>query len=130
MSAYRFNKLWWFLGILGLAIIAGGSLMPADTGPQVFPNSDKLVHFTGYAIATYYFQQLTKNQKLITIFFILWFYSGAIEVIQGQFPTRQMSLGDLIANGCGGLFGSFLSVKFLKEVLFKFDRILSDRLSR
>lgn len=129
MSAYRFNKMWWFFGFLGLSIIMAGSLMPSEPGPEWIPNLDKVLHFTGYAIATFYFQQLTKNQKIILILILLFVYSGLIEVIQGFFPTRQMSVHDLIANGLGCLFGSLISVRVLKNLLFKIDHILSDRWS-
>ena len=130
MNAYRLNKLWWFFGFLGMAIITGGSLMPSEPGPEWIPHVDKAVHFTGYFISTFYFQQLTKNQKPILIFILLFSYSGAIEIAQDFFPTRQMSLLDLIANGLGALCGSLLSIKILKDFLSRIDRILSDRLIR
>lgn len=124
------KKFWWFLGFLGLAIILFGSLMPSDPGPPPIPNMDKILHFSGYAIATYYFQQLTRNQKAILIFILIFFYSGVIELLQDQLPSRQMSLWDLVANGLGGLFGSVLSLKYLKNLLFKMDHSLSALLSR
>ncbi len=104
--------------------------MPSEPGPEWVPNFDKVIHFTGYFISTFYFQQLTKNQKPILIFVLLFAYSGAIEIAQDFFPTRQMSLLDLIANGSGALCGSLLSIKVLKKFLLKVDGILSDRLIR
>lgn len=130
MQAYRYNKLWWFFGILGLLIILGGSLRPVDPHPQPFPNMDKIVHFVGYFIATFYFQQLTKNKKTILIFVLLFAYSGLIEVLQDMFPTRMMSFGDLVANGIGCVVGTLFSLKILKEFLIKIDDILANQFRR
>lgn len=130
MSTYQLNKMWWFFGYLGLAIILAGSLAPSDPGPPPLPHFDKILHFTGYLIATFYFQQLTKNKRIILIFFLILTFSGIIEILQGYFPYRQSSFLDLLANGIGGLTGSILSFKVLKNLLFKIDHTFSSLLNR
>ena len=130
MNAYQMNKLWWFLGLLGLSLIMVGSLMPSEPGPEWIPHLDKALHFTGYLMATYYFQQLTRNQKVTLIFIFIFSYSGLIEIIQGQLPSREMSLLDLVANGIGCLAGTFLSLKVFKELLLKIDQTLAGSKSR
>lgn len=130
MRAFQMNKLWWFFGYLGLIIIMIGSLMPSDPGPPPIPNLDKILHFTGYAISTFYFQQLTKNKKLVLIFTLLFLYSGLIELLQDFQPTRQMSFFDLVANTMGCTFGTFLSIKVFSNFLSKLDESLSGLLSR
>jgi VanZ family protein len=130
MSSYKLNKMWWFFGYLGLAIILAGSLAPSDEGPPPIPHFDKVLHFTGYLITTFYFQQLTKNKKLILIFILILTFSGIIEILQGYFPYRQSSLLDLLANGAGGATGTILSFKLFKELLTKIDHTFSNLLNR
>lgn len=127
---YKLNKFWWFTGLLGLAMIMAGSLMPSTPNMQVIPNFDKLLHFGGYAVATYYFQQLTKNQKALRTLIFIFLYSALIELFQDQLPTREMSFLDLIANALGCLFGSLISLKAFPCLLSKTDKIFSNLLSR
>ena len=130
MEAYKLTKFWWFTGFMGLGIIMAGSLMPSTPDMQVVPNFDKVLHFSGYAIATYYFQQLTKNRKLYRTLIFIFLYSALIEFLQDQLPTREMSFLDLVANGSGCLFGSLVSVKILPKFLLKLDNIFSNLLFR
>ncbi|MFT6068453.1 MAG: VanZ family protein [Bacteriovoracaceae bacterium] len=122
--------MWWFFGYLGLAIILTGSLIPGDEGPPPIPHFDKVIHFTGYLIATFYFQQLTKNKKQYLIFILILAFSGIIELLQGLFPYRQSSLLDLLANALGGAMGTYLSLKIFDELLSKLDHTFSNLLNR
>ncbi len=130
MSSYQLNKMWWFFGYLGLALILAGSLAPSDEGPPPIPHFDKVIHFTGYLIATFYFQQLTKNKKRFLIFILILTFSGIIEILQGYFPYRQSSFLDLLANAVGGGAGTYLSLKIFKDLLSKLDHTFSNLLNR
>lgn len=82
-----------------------------DLGPPLFPHFDKFAHFivfSGLSFILVLALALKYTSVLMTCLILLAIYGGLIEVLQGQFFDRQMSLADWFADLAGCLFTLFL----------------------
>lgn len=121
METYKNYRLWKILGFLGTTAILVASLWPQEAGKPI-PYLDKVLHLGVYAIASFYIQQLYKNQKLIQIIFFFFLYGAVIEILQHLGGNRQADPFDIVANFIGIVCGSLLSLK--SKLLLKVDKLI------
>ncbi len=109
-NVFRIYQFW-----LLLAGVIGGSLYPLPPG-SMQGGLDKVVHFSTYLILFISLDlAFASSRRLLTKLVLLLFCSWLIEVAQHFMPTRQYSLGDLLANLAGLVLGLLL-VLLLKMI--------------
>lgn len=104
-------RRWWIaLGVILVAVIWVGSLMPVDRLPRV-GGGDKLHHFAAYAVCSFCWCALATNLRgklgwisAIAIMGIV------IEFLQGASGFRHFERADMIANALGALTGGMLTL--------------------
>lgn len=112
LRRFRRPWLWVSLWLALFAVIAAGSLMPADDLPPVdISGFDKFQHFVGYAVlstgAVMLFARL-RTQALAALAIIA--FGIGIEFAQdGLTPDRMGDAADVLANTLGALAGLLLS---------------------
>lgn len=92
-------------------------LTPEPEGVLTENLSDKFLHFSGYLILIFSCDYAIRpNQQLFYKISLLFCYSLAIETCQHFIPNRGFSIGDLIANLAGLLFGGLLILGLRKRL--------------
>lgn len=94
------------VAILVYVTIVIGSLSSELGPPNFFPNSDKLVHMSAWALlAAIAVFALRRERACLVGAVLLFASSGAVEVAQAFIPSRSASWADLLANGIGIALG-------------------------
>lgn len=100
------------LAVAGAILVT--SLLPAGSGgagAAGLIGADKLLHAVGYGVLALVAFRATSpdtawEYALVVLGVVA--FGGAVELLQGQFPTRQPSLWDALANALGAVVASFL----------------------
>ena len=123
MYQFYYFRLWKFLGAVGLLLILWASVT-SGVGPKIeIPHIDKILHFSVYLIACYYFCQVLQNKKIKKIIFLIFLYSALMELLQ-SFTDDRISEGfDLLANFMGAFTGALISC-FTPNILISIDKLI------
>jgi len=106
----RWQRFWFDVWLFGMALGTYLSLRPGSAQEAWFPQADKLIHASGYAVLAVfavclYRPTLTRLKALLWLLFL----GGAIEIAQGLWAVnRSMELADLVADGMGIALGAAL----------------------
>ena len=111
MTVRRFTP-----AILVATAIFVGSIAPAPSEmgvlrPRFLLSLDKVAHFVGYALlggtlaAAMEETPPSRGTLAIVLVALVAVYGAGLEVLQSLLPTRGFSIGDMLANALGGLFG-------------------------
>lgn len=122
-----FSFLWQALGVLLLAGIALGSLMPGSVTPPgfSFPHFDKVQHLLAYALLTaWYLVVFPMRYNIILVPLFALGLGVAIEWLQGMTGYRDASWADAVADAAGILFGVIFLVRPLALLLSRIERAL------
>ena len=105
--------------ILLTSAIAVGSLISVQSPIKInVSNSDKLIHFSAYAILTFNWLLVIKNhsnlrKKVTLVAFSILLYGIVIEVLQGALTAyRQADYLDILANLLGIITSVIVFIKF------------------
>lgn len=104
--AARVTRGWHMLGVCMVALVWWGCLTPSPPDiPQLFPQFDKLEHFTAYLALAAWFAAIhvtTRRRMLILVLLIC--MGGMIEILQG-YTGRDAEWLDWLADIAGVLLG-------------------------
>jgi VanZ family protein len=106
---WRWLALWSVL----LALVAAGSLMPAQSLPTPpVPGLDKLEHLVGHGLLSAYAAMLFAPARLrIAAVVSLFGFGLGIEGAQQAFTTSRMAdAGDVLANAIGVALGQLVAI--------------------
>jgi len=106
--------IYWVVTLCYMGVIFYLSTIKLPASLSLPGNSDKLIHFCIYTILAFLsyisFRKSGVNRYLLLLSFIFVTLYGIInEVYQSHVPGRDASIGDIIANSFGALFGSYLA---------------------
>lgn len=100
-----FRVLFWF----SLAAVSAVSLLPDFGEEMVFPLQDKVLHagayFYFYVLGWFGFARAEKNPWQMRLFFGLFVYGIAVELLQDLTGYRARDIADLFANLTGLCLG-------------------------
>lgn len=122
MKEFKYPMAWNLLGILGLLAIMVASLWPQAPGPSI-PHLDKVLHFSVYTIASFYYFQLMHKSKYKLTFIALFLYSVLIEFLQYSLGGRTAEVYDAIANFIGVSMGLYLNGKL--DLIKRIERLIA-----
>jgi VanZ family protein len=106
----RYRKLWFFVGLVLVAIITVLSLIPSHDLPDVHM-SDKVEHTLAYVALGFWFGCVVVRRDLIWLGLVLVAFGGLIELLQGWMELgRQADIKDLWADVLGVAVGLVLAV--------------------
>ena len=110
----RWPKFWLGIWIFGMLLGCYLSLRPGTMQQAWFPNSDKLIHASGYMllaiVAVGIFDKTTSRINALLWLLIL---GGWIEIAQGLWASnRSMEFADWIADGLGIALGAWACWRF------------------
>lgn len=91
-----------FLAVLAVILFTG--LRP-DPIPQAFDQQDKLHHLLGFAALMFTMRMAFAQRQLFWTVVLSLAAALLIEIAQGMLPSRQSSMGDMLANTMGVLLG-------------------------
>ena len=115
---------WLLLWIAGLALVATGSLLPAQELPRpLWPGVDKLQHLVGHGVLSAYAAVLfvPLRARIAAAAGLLLFGIG-IEYAQEMLTaTRSADAADVVANGIGIAIGQAIGFTRLARVLERID---------
>jgi len=119
MKAFLSSKLFKVLFVLGVVIIAIGSVMPGKQLPSGLP-WDKALHFVGYFGLGFLARMGSERRPAWLLIIACIAFSLAIEIAQMFIPNRGFEWQDLLANSlgviCGVLVGVLGKKLFIKPV--------------
>ena len=98
---------WAFITIL--------ALMPAPQSENLFPFSDKILHFISFLVLLFLFDKSFKKQISPLTVVGLFCYGILIEFIQSLTPTRSAEITDILANLLGLLVYYYFAPKLTNE---------------
>jgi VanZ family protein len=112
----RFRKLWFFIGLMLVALITVLSLLPSHDLPDVHV-SDKVEHTLAYVALGFWFGCLVARRDLIWLGLALVAFGGLIELLQGWMALgRQADIRDLWADVLGVAIGFVLVLSPLGRI--------------
>ncbi len=123
MAPLRHPRLWLFIGLCLLAVLAVASLLPVQLDRGSFRGEDKLLHLLAYGAVTAWFLQIFHRPRAALAWVAAIFtLSLGMEVLQHWFPPRSPDPRDLLANtlGIGGAL--LLSLTPLRHTLQWLER--------
>lgn len=126
---YKWKRLWYWLGSLGIGVVAIFSLIPV--APELPVNQgDKLQHLLAYAALAYWFGMLAGSPAWrMGIVIALATLGLLLEYLQGIGAYRCSDVGDMMANACGAGLGALCAASPGGRLLVLLDRQLSGFLS-
>ncbi len=125
MAPLRHPRLWLGLGLLLLAALVVGSLLPVQFDRGDFRGEDKLLHLLAYGGVTAWFLQIFHRPRAMLAWAALFFALGAaVEAVQAWLPLRSADLRDLLADGLGIGGALLLSLTPLRDLLLHLERRL------
>ena len=109
-QVYIWNRLWYSIGALFVALVVYFSLMPSPSQLDVSAG-DKIQHLAGYSLLGYWFSMLflqyLRGQLIGMILLML--LGVCLEFVQGMTGYRSYDTADMQANGVGVLLGTVLA---------------------
>lgn len=126
-ASVSYPVLWQLVGVILLATIILGSLLPISIGQptNTLPHLDKIVHFSAWGLLSGWYLAVIprrRNNWLIPLF--LFALSLWIEWLQGITGYREASLADGVANLAGITFGSLVIAAPLRGILSSLENSL------
>lgn len=121
---YKWKRLWYWLGALGVGIVWYLSLMPA---PPELPveQGDKLQHLAAYGSLGFWFSMLAGARcTRVGTALGLSAMGVALEFLQRMTGYRSFDYVDMLANACGALIGTMLGATTLGSLLYVIERNL------
>jgi VanZ family protein len=110
MLPLRFAKWWLAGGLLLVAVVLSGSLVPGDMVEDAVVWNDKVTHALAYAGLTLWFTGIFPRHRHGWVLLAMFLLGATIEVLQGSMSFgRQGDFADLLANTTGIAFGFLLS---------------------
>ncbi|MEY2855345.1 MAG: hypothetical protein RL030_2477 [Pseudomonadota bacterium] len=107
--ALRYGPAWFALGLLIVAGIVVGSLLPISELPDL-RMWDKFEHAFSYVLLAFWYGSIVGRRALLGTFIALIAFGGAMELLQGGMAFgRTADLRDMLANTTGILIGLLLS---------------------
>lgn len=104
------RRCWIVAGVLVVALIWVGSLMPVDRLPRI-GGGDKLHHFAAYAACCFCWCALSTSLRDKLAWIISFAAMGVvIEFLQGASGFRHFERADMIANALGAITGGMLTL--------------------
>ncbi len=123
----HYQRYWQTIGWLALATVTAMTLIPSPPTVTIIHLSDKALHFLAYGALSFWFYQTFRiHPALIAAGLAGW--GILLEFLQGMGTARQFEIADMIANGCGVLFGLLSALTPLKNIIPWCDRQLHRRL--
>ena len=117
----QLRNIWLSLGYALLVAVAVLSLVP---GPDI-GGSDKLIHFTTYAILSGWFSLIVRySRSLWLVLTGLILFGLLMEYLQGLTSYRLQDMNDAIANSFGVMVGISCRFSPLRGILTRVDKRL------
>jgi VanZ family protein len=106
--------IYWFFTIGYMGLIFYSSSIAGNELPLLPHGFDKIIHISIYAILAFLsyisFRKSGLNKYVLLLsFFFATLYGITNEFYQFYVPGRDASIGDIVANSCGALLGSYLA---------------------
>lgn len=124
----RYPALWCTAGLLAMAVIAIGSLLPSAQLPQAsWLGQDKVNHVVGHGLLSAYAALLfaTPRARFMAAMALM-AYGIGIEWAQQALPTgRTASAADVVANAVGVLLGQGMARTRWHDLLARLDARLA-----
>ena len=117
MKAFLSSKLFKVLFVLGVILIAIGSVMPGKQLPGNLP-WDKALHFVGYFGLGFLARMGSDKRPAWLLIIACITFSLLIEVAQVYIPNRGFEWQDLVANALGVVSGVLVGI-LGKKLLIK-----------
>lgn len=108
MLPLRFPWLWLTLGLLLVAGVVVGSLLPGNDLPLILQR-DKLVHAGSYFLLMIWFAGIYEARLHLVIAVVLAALGFGLDAMQSGIATRSFDLRDVAANLTGVVTGLVLS---------------------
>ncbi len=125
-AGLRLRPLWLGVGIALLGLLAGASLIPEQLDQPGYPQLDKVLHASAYAVVTGWFLQLVRGYRAtLAVVLGMVAYGLALEGIQSLIPPREPSLLDALANTAGILLATALCT-ICRDLLRQCERRVLD----
>lgn len=118
----RFAPLWLCVGLGLILCISFMSVVSVPAEVKKFLMHDKLLHVAAYGLLMGWFAQIFRRngtRLLLAIGFVL--MGIGIEYIQGQVPSRQFEVLDMIANTSGIVLAWALAYTWMGRALEWFE---------
>jgi VanZ family protein len=117
-NARRLEFAWRVVAAAGLVLLAALSLTPDPIALSDAPHVDKLQHLAAYAVLTWWLAQLedaqlTRRRAAATLMLL----GVLLELAQLGIATRELSFGDILANGAGVAIGTAVAPPRTRNVL-------------
>lgn len=130
MKKLKYHKIWLFFGIVYIIIIFYFCLKrPTESMHSNIEHFDKVVHFTTYLIAGWWFRQIYPSQINKSLFFFLLSLGCSIEFFQYLTGYRSAELYDIVANSLGILSGIYPASYIAPRVLKRIDSNIYKKLT-
>lgn len=120
----RRPRRWLALWLIGLALVAAGSLLPAgDLPAPPFPGVDKLEHLLGHGALSAYAALLFAplRARLLASLGLLLFGIGIELAQQTLTATREADAADVLANAAGIALGQLIGFTRFSRLLAVLD---------
>lgn len=106
----RFARLWVFVGVVLVLIIAVACLLPGRDVPDL-PGSDKLKHFLAFGLLAFWFGSIVVRTDLVWVGIGVAAFGGLIELLQAAMGLgRDAEWLDLWADAVGAVLGLLLAL--------------------
>jgi VanZ family protein len=106
----RYSSIWLAGGVIFVAAVVVGSLMPSVSTPV---GNDKAMHLCAYLALAVWFGGVYRPARYPWVAAGLLALGGAMELAQGMLTYRSMELDDMLANAAGVAAGIVLSWSLL-----------------
>ena len=110
MRPLRYSTVWLTGGVILVAAVIFGSLLPSASAPL---GNDKLTHLCAYLALAIWFGGVYRPARYPWVVAGLLLLGGGIELAQGMLSYRSMELKDMMANAVGVVAGIMLSWSIL-----------------
>lgn len=120
------ERLWSVITILLMLGIFINSSFPSKISKDPFPQFDKVLHASVWAILSLSIVFATQHQifndtvgrrfKLMLIILFASFYGLVDELHQYYIPTRVMDIFDVVADATGSILGTLFSYRMLQSI--------------
>ena len=117
-NARRIELAWRIVAAAGLVLLAALSLTPDPVALSDAPHADKLQHVGAYAGLAWWLAQLEDGQLTQRRTAAMLMLLGVLlEAAQLWIAHRQLSFGDILANGVGVAIGTAVAPPRTRNVL-------------
>ena len=130
MKNLNYKYIWLTIGVFYVLSIIYFCLIPSLGGVSTVANFDKIIHFSSYALCSFWFLQILSKHLTLKIFIGVFLLGTFIELAQGLTVTRYFEFGDILANTLGNLIGLAFSRKVCPQILQRIDAWIFYQLGR